>query len=96
MPSYLIMGQFTDQGIKNVKETIIRGERFKEMAKECGVEVKQLMWLMGDHDVFCIGEAKNDAAIVTLLLKSGSKGFVKTSSHRAFNKDEMSKIVSNM
>ena len=96
MPSYLIMGKFTDQGIKNVRETITRGERFKEMAKGCGVEVKQLMWLMGDHDVFCIGEAKDDAAVCTLLLKSGSKGFVKTSSHRAFTKEEMSKIVSNM
>ena len=66
------------------------------MAKARGVEIQQLMWLMGDHDVFCIGEAKNDAAVATLLLKSGSKGFVKTTSHRAFNKDEMSKIVSNL
>ena len=69
MASYLMLGNFTDQGIRNVEETIKRGERFKEMAKECGVEVKELMWLMGDHDVFCIAEAENDHAITTLLLR---------------------------
>ena len=60
------------------------------------MEVKELMWLMGDHDVFCIAEAENDHAITTLLLKAGSKGFIKTSTCRAFNKDEMSAIVEKM
>ena len=96
MASYLMLGNFTDQGIRNVEETIKRGERFKEMAKECGVEIKELMWLLGDHDVFCIAEAENDHAITTLLLKAGSKGFIKTSTCRAFNKDEMSAIVEKM
>ena len=46
MASYLMLGNFTDQGIRNVEETIKRGERFKEMAKEGGVEIKELMWLL--------------------------------------------------
>ena len=54
------------------------------------------MWLLGDHDVFCIAEAENDHALTTLLLKAGSKGFIKTSTCRAFNKDEMSAIVEKM
>ena len=51
---------------------------------------------MGDHDVFCIAEAENDHAITTLLLKAGSKGFIKTSTYRAINKDEMGAIVQKM
>lgn len=96
MASYLIMGQFTDAGIKNVKETIKRSERFEEMAKECGVQIKEIMWLLGDYDVFSIAEADNDEAICTLLLKAGSRGFVKTSSHRAFTKVEMEAITAKM
>ena len=96
MASYLIMGQFTDAGIKNVKETIKRSERFEEMAKECGVKIKEIMWLFGDYDVFSIAEADNDEAICTLLLKAGSRGFVKTSSHRAFTKAEMEAITAKM
>jgi len=90
------MGQFTDAGIKNVKETIKRSERFEEMAKECGVQIKEIMWLLGDYDVFSIAEADNDEAICTLLLKAGSRGFVKTSSHRAFTKAEMEAITAKM
>ena len=43
MNTYLVMGKFTDQGIKNVKETTKRANRFKEIAKECGVKVKETM-----------------------------------------------------
>ena len=96
MASYLMLVSFTDQGIRNVEETIKRGERFKEMAKECGVEIKELMWLLGDHDVFCIADAENDHAITTLLLKAGSKGFIKTSTCRAFSKDEMGAILQKL
>ena len=56
MNTYLVMGKFTDQGIKNVKETTKRANRFKEIAKECGVKVKEIMWLMGDFDVINIVE----------------------------------------
>ena len=96
MAQYLIMGNFTDTGIKNVKETIKRGERFKEMAKECGVEIQELMWVLGDYDVFCLAEAPDDQTVTTLLLSAGSRGFVKTSSCRVFSKDEMSAIVQKM
>jgi len=96
MPSYLIMGTFTDKGLENIEGTIERGDRFKEIAKECGVEIKELMWLMGEHDVFCLAEAQDDHTVCNLLLRAGSRGFVRTASHRAFSKDEMTKIVQAM
>ncbi|MEE9258126.1 MAG: GYD domain-containing protein [Nitrospinaceae bacterium] len=96
MAQYLIMGNFTDAGIRNVKETISRGERFKEMARECGVEVRELMWLLGDYDVFSIAEAEDAHAVTAFLLSAGSRGFVKTCSFRAFTKDEMGAIVQKM
>lgn len=96
MVTYLIMGKFTDLGIKNVKETIKRSERFKEIAKECGATIKEIMWLTGDYDVFCIAEAEDEKQIATLLLKAGSRGYVKTNSYRAFNKDEVTEMVKNL
>jgi len=96
MVTYLIMGKFTDLGIKNVKETIARSERFKEIAKECGATIKEIMWLTGDYDVFCIAEAEDEKQIATMLLKAGSRGYVKTNSYRAFNKDEVTEMVKNL
>ncbi len=96
MVSYLIMGRFTDLGIINVKETIMRSDRFKEMAKECGVTIKEIMWLTGDYDVFAIAEAEDEKKIATLLFKAGSRGFVKTNSYQAFTKDEVTEMVKNL
>lgn len=96
MVNYLIMGKFTDLGIINVKETIARSERFKEIAKECGVTIREIMWLTGDYDVFSIAEAEKEENIVTLLLKAGSRGYVKSNSYRAFAKDEMTAMVKNL
>ena len=89
MPTYLIMGSFTDQGIKNVKETVNRGERFKEMAKECGVNIRELLWLMGDYDVFSIVDADSKESIMGLLLRASSKRFIKTTKFRAFHRGEI-------
>ncbi len=96
MVNYLIMGKFTDLGIINIKETIMRSDLFKEMAKECGVTIKEIMWLTGDYDVFCIAEAEDEKKIATMLLKAGSRGYVKTNSYRAFNKDEVTEMVKNL
>jgi uncharacterized protein with GYD domain len=47
MPTYIVLGQFTDQGIRNVKETTKRAEAFKAMAKKAGATVKEVYWTLG-------------------------------------------------
>jgi uncharacterized protein with GYD domain len=37
MATFVVLAGFTDQGIRNVKETISRAEAFKEMAKKSGI-----------------------------------------------------------
>ncbi|PIQ95876.1 MAG: GYD family protein [Nitrospinae bacterium CG11_big_fil_rev_8_21_14_0_20_56_8] len=96
MSTYLIMGKFTEQGIKNVKETTKRAERFKEIAQECGVTVTNIMWLMGEYDVINIVEAKDDASLAALLLRVGAWGNVKTTTYRAFSREEMNGILNKM
>ena len=93
MVNYLILGKFTDLGIINAKTTILRADRFKEIARECGVTIKENMWLTGDYDVFSIAEAKNEKQIATLLFKAGNRGFVNTNSYQAFTKDEMTEML---
>jgi uncharacterized protein with GYD domain len=51
MATFIVLASFTDQGIRNVKETIGRAEAFEEMAKKGGVGVKDLDWTLGSHDV---------------------------------------------
>ena len=96
MATFVVLAGFTDQGIRNVKETIKRAEVFKEMAKKTGVTVKDMYWTLGRHDIVAICEAPDDAAATTLMLSTASRGNVRSETLHAFSFDEMKKILSKM
>jgi uncharacterized protein with GYD domain len=66
MATFIVLAGFTDQGIRNVKETIGRAEAFKQMAKKS----KDLYWTLGRHDVIAICEAADDESATALSLLS--------------------------
>lgn len=96
MATFVVLAGFTDQGIRNVKETINRAEVFKEMAKKTGVTVKDMYWTLGRHDIVAICEAPDDTAATTLMLSTASRGNVRSETLRAFSFDEMKEILSKM
>lgn len=93
MPTYIVLGQFTDQGVRNVKETTKRAEAFKEMAAKAGATVKEVYWTLGQYDIANITEAPDDATMSALLLSLGAQGNVRTQCLRAFTPAEMGQIV---
>jgi uncharacterized protein with GYD domain len=96
MATYIVLGQFTDQGIRNVKESTKRAEAVKEMAKRAGATVKEVYWTMGQYDIAIIVEAPDDASITALLLSIAALGNVRTQSLRAFSADEMGRILGKL
>ena len=70
MPSFVILTNFTDQGVRAVKDTIKRAEKFKETAKQCGATVKDLYWTLGKYDVVAIVEAPDVTSVTALGLSS--------------------------
>ena len=96
MVAYVVLANFTDQGIRNAKESPKRAEAFKAMAKTFGVTVKELLWTQGRYDVVTIVDAPDEASFMSLTLSLGALGNVRTESLRAFSADEMTKLVSNM
>ena len=57
MAIYCVLGSFTEQGVRNAKDSPKRAEAFKEMARKCGVTVKDVYWAQGQYDVVTILEA---------------------------------------
>jgi len=96
MPIYLILGNYTDQGIRNIKETTKRAENFRALAKKMGVTVKEIYWTMGRYDIATIIDAPDDATASRLLLAAGSLGNVRTETLRAYTADEISSILKGM
>jgi uncharacterized protein with GYD domain len=96
MATFVVLAGFTDQGIRNVKQTIGRAEVFKEMAKKSGVTVKDLYWTLGQYDVIAVCEAPDDEAAIALSLSVSSRGNVRSQTLRAFSFDEMKVILGRM
>jgi uncharacterized protein with GYD domain len=96
MATYLMLGQWTDQGIRNVKETTRRAEAFKAMATKGGAVVKDLYWTLGQYDLASIIEAPDDMTVNTLLVSLGALGNLRTQTLRAFSSDEMDQILAKM
>src|SRR6266403_5468973 len=93
MVTYIVLAKFTDQGIRNAKESPKRAEAFKELAKTFGVTVKDIFWTQGRYDTVTIVEAPDESSAMSLSLSLGALGNIRTESLRAFSAADMTKIV---
>src|SRR5437588_7654255 len=93
MPTYILLGTFTDQGIRHIKDTTKRADAVREMGKKAGVTVKDMYWTLGQFDVAAVLEAPDEAAATSLALSIGSQGNVRTQLMRAFTADEIGPIL---
>jgi len=96
MATFIVLGNFTDQGIRNVKETTKRAEAFKAAAKKAGANVKELYWTMGQYDLVTVVEAPDDETATSLLLSAGMLGNIRSQTLRGFSSEEMGKIIGKM
>ena len=96
MATYMVLGNFTEQGIRAVKETTKRAEALHDLAKSVGATVKETYWMLGQYDVAAIVVAPDEASITAFGLKVGAMGNVRTQTLRAFSADEMGKILGKM
>lgn len=96
MATYIVLGNFTDQGVRNIKESPKRAEALRGMGKKVGVNVKDVYWTLGQYDVACIVDAPDDAAITALGLSIGALGNVRTQCLRAFTADEIGTIIDKL
>ncbi len=95
MSTFVILVQFTDQGIRNVKDSPTRYDAFKKMVENSGGQVKDVYYTMGKYDMTITIEASDEAAMTTML-KLGSLGNVRTETLRAFSMDDMKKFIGKM
>ena len=96
MATYILLGQFTEQGIKNVKDTTKRAQALKDLAKKFNATITGLYWTLGQFDVAAIIDAPDDVSVNGLLLSLGTQGNVRTQTLRAFSADEMGQILGRL
>lgn len=96
MARYVGLIQFTDQGIRNIKDTVKRGDAAAAEAEKGGVKIIEELWTMGRYDAVLLVDAPDDETMTAFMLKVGSLGNVKTETMRAFGREEMEKILAKI
>jgi uncharacterized protein with GYD domain len=96
MPRYIGLIKWTDQGIRNVKETVQRAQQVRQIVEQMGGRMDALYWTQGRYDIVAILEAPDDETATAMVLRIGQAGNVRTETLRAFDAEEMERILSKL
>ncbi len=96
MPTYIVLYKLTDQGIRNIKEAPQRIEEGIKALEAVGGKVIGFYSVMGEYDYVGIGECPNDETAVAFALALGSQGNARTTTLKAFTKEEFAEIIKKL
>lgn len=97
MPTYVILIDWTDEGIRNVRSTVEQADRADRLAQEkYGARMSQLYWTVGPHDLVAVAEMPEEETATAFALEVSSSGSVRTTTMRAYDREEMSGIIGRM
>jgi uncharacterized protein with GYD domain len=96
MAQYVILLNWTDQGVRNAKDTVKRLAAARQAFEKGGAKLREGFYTIGSYDLVLLADAPNDEVIATLGLQVGMLGNVRTTIMRAFNESEMEKIIAKL
>ncbi len=96
MPTYVVLMNWTDQGVKTVRDTVQRRDQADALAERHGARIEQVYWTVGSYDLVCILEASDDESATAMLLELGCAGNLRTTTLRAYDREEMSGIIQRL
>ena len=95
MPTYISLVNWTEQGMQELKESPARADAAAELAESMGGSL-QLYWTVGPYDIVSIFEAPDDETAAAMQLTVGSRGAVRTTTLRAFGREEFERIIAKV
>jgi uncharacterized protein with GYD domain len=84
MPTFMLSMNFTDQGIRGIKEAPKRAEAARDLGKKLGVEVKHLYLTSGESDLVAFVDTPSGDNVAKFALALGSLGNVRTRTARVW------------
>jgi uncharacterized protein with GYD domain len=96
MPAYITLINFTDQGVRDIKETVNRTRAGSQVIQAAGVRWISVWWTLGPYDLVVISESPDEETGVRLLLAGLAQGNIRTMTMRAFNEEEMERILQGL
>ena len=93
MPTYVSLINWTDQGIKNFRDTAKRSNDFTKLVEGAGGKVRELLWTIGEYDIVSVVDFPDDESAVAALLNQGSRGSIRSKTLRAFDSSQIEGII---
>jgi uncharacterized protein with GYD domain len=96
MPAYVTLFNWTEQGIKNAKETTNRVKAAKAMWEKAGARFIGIWWTQGQYDGVIVHEAPDAETATRLLMSLAMAGNIRTTTLPAFSEEEMEGILKGL
>lgn len=96
MARYVVLIDFTDQGVRSAKDTVQRSRQARADWERRGVRMEAVYWTLGEHDIVGIVDAPDDATLAATLLELAGAGNVRTKTMRAFDEGEMQAVLGQL
>ena len=96
MPLFIMSLNWTEQGISTIREWPKRSQGARELAKKCGVEIKQVFLTSGDSDLVIIMETPSGDNVAKFALAISAQGNVRTRTARAWSEAEFQKLLAEL
>ncbi len=93
MPAYIALIDWTDQGVRAFKDTVDRYEAAQSAFESLGVRFTDVWWTLGAHDIVATVEAPDDETLAAALLSLAGQGNIRTTTLRAFTREEMRTVI---
>lgn len=93
MAKYVLLGNWTDQGVRDVKNTVKRSRAAREAFAAMGVNAREWFFTLGQYDVVLTVEAPDDETLTRATLALAMQGNLRTTTMRGFGEKEMEGIV---
>jgi uncharacterized protein with GYD domain len=96
MTSYIMLAKWTDQGIRNAKESPQRVDKVRQLLKDMGGDFRQFFLTMGEYDMVALYEAPDDAVAARFTLELGRLGNIRTETLKAFPEAAYREIIKTL
>jgi len=96
MPTYITLLKWTEQGIRDVKQSPQRLDAAKQAFSAAGGKMTGFYMVMGEYDLVTISEAPSDEAYTSTMLALSSRGSIRTTTLKAFTEEEYRRIIGSL
>ncbi len=96
MRSYVILVNWTDQGIKNSRDTLKRAKAFRGLIENRRGKLREHLYTLGEYDIVMVTEFPDDEAAAAAALTLASLGNIRAKTMRAFTDGEAAAIIAQL